>query len=344
MAHWLDDAAAGLSEGRYSRRQILRRGAAVAGGALVASVTWPLAARGAGVPCPDFNSPCFAPDACCDGKACCDPATELCCNGHCFKRAPDLGCCHSSTYDPTIEKCCPHGSQACFKNETCCGKDHCCTHKELCCNGHCFKRAPDLGCCHNSTYDPSIEKCCPHGHQACFKNETCCGQEDCCKHGETCCGGKCCGKGHHCVQCGSGKKLCCPAGEYCCNGVCCKPKNCKHGVCQGKGCNAGPPCKAGEICCPQADCCPHGSTCCGNNCCRGGLCCTGNCSGPAAAGITCCPNGGATAGPSACSGTGYSGMGGCRGGKLGCFCDNGAFCPADTGCCNVFGDCLDPCP
>lgn len=35
VSHWLDEAAHGLSEGRYSRRQVLRRGGAAAGGALL---------------------------------------------------------------------------------------------------------------------------------------------------------------------------------------------------------------------------------------------------------------------------------------------------------------------
>lgn len=188
MSHWLDDAARGLSEGRYNRRQVLRRGGAVAAGTLAASVTGPLAAltrataAAAGVPCPDFNSPCLSPDTCCGGQECCDHATEFCCGGTCFK----------------------HGGR--------------------------------VGCCHNSSYDPRIEKCCS------------------------------------------------------------------------------------------------------------GLCCQGDCTAPAAPGITCCPNGGSTAGAAACAGPGYSGMGGCRGHKLGCVCDNGSFCPADTGCCDVFGRCQDPCP
>jgi hypothetical protein len=76
LSHWLDDAARGLSEGRYNRRQVLRRGGAVAAGTLAASVTGPLAAltrataAAAGVPCPDFNSPCLSPDTCCGGQFC----------------------------------------------------------------------------------------------------------------------------------------------------------------------------------------------------------------------------------------------------------------------------------
>jgi hypothetical protein len=77
---------------------------------------------------------------------------------------------------------------------------------------------------------------------------------------------------------------------------------------------------------------------------RAGLCCTGNCTGPAAAGISCCPKCGSTADAAACAGTGYSGMGGCRGGKLACICDNGTFCPSATGCCDIFCACHDPCP
>lgn len=252
MAHWLDDAATGLSEGRYSRRHILRRGGAIAGGALLASVTWPVAAKAGGVPCPDLDTPCYPPD--------------FCCGGTCFTPHPDLGCCHNQTYHPSIEKCCPHGRQACFKEETCCEEDACCKHDEFCCGGSCFKHSPDVGCCHNRTYNPSREKCCPHGRQVCFKDETCCGQEECC------------GKGHHCVRCGTGKHLCCPDGEYCCGGVCCKPEHCKNGVCGG--------CKTQADCGPNAYCCADQGG--GNgHCCPGvGDCCSG---APGTGLAVCCP-------------------------------------------------------
>jgi hypothetical protein len=304
MAHWLDEAAAGLSEGRYNRRQILRRSGAAAGGALLASVTWPITARAAGVPCPDFDSPCFSPD--------------ICCGDTCLKPSSHLGCCHGSTYDPREEKCCPHGKQACFNDETCCGQDRCCAHNEICCGDTCFKPSSHLGCCHDSTYDPREEKCCPHGKQACFNDETCCGQRECCS------------KGHHCVTCGSGKKLCCPDGEYCCNGVCCKPKDCKHGVCVGGNCG-GSRCPPGQACCNP----------------RVGSCVTlapagdwhlGNYDGAPNENVFCCPGGsGGT-----CGNNPGESHPACQGGNFGCVCSSGTFCPVG-GCCDIFGACKNPC-
>ena len=41
MSHWLDDAARGLAEGRYSRRRVLRRAGGVAVGVLLGSVGVP---------------------------------------------------------------------------------------------------------------------------------------------------------------------------------------------------------------------------------------------------------------------------------------------------------------
>src|SRR5581483_7060840 len=41
VSHWFDDAARGLSEGRVTRRAVLRRGGAVAAGTLVGSLTLP---------------------------------------------------------------------------------------------------------------------------------------------------------------------------------------------------------------------------------------------------------------------------------------------------------------
>ena len=351
MSHWFDDAARGLSEGRVTRRAVLRRGGAVAGGALLASVTGPLrsmphasAATPSGVPCPDFNAPCSAPDVCCGGEHCCNSTTEFCCGGSCIPRRPGVGCCHNSTYDPSIEKCCPQGGgpfgHACFKDEECCGTSECCKKGEFCCGGSCIPRRPGVGCCHNSTYDPSIEKCCPQGGgpfgHACFKDEECCGTSECCKKGEQCCNsgkvrycapkGHCCPKGQHRVTCGTGKGLCCPEGEYCCGGQCCKTGACHNGKCGGK-CPPGQQMCFGKCGCPSdAKCCDKGDcagatgqfVCCGvttgafvragNACCVGGkpgqlcagVCCLQNCCGQPGFEVCCAPGQGCCDANGAC--------------------------------------------
>jgi hypothetical protein len=304
LSNWLDDAARRLANGGVSRRDLLKRSGAVAGGALLGSVAVPggaAARRGAGVPCPDFDSPCLPPDICCGGDACITPSARL-------------GCCHGSTYDPHIEHCCAKAERdqghACFNDESCCGTDDCCKRDEVCCSGRCLKPSKRLGCCHGSTYDPHIENCCHdatagQGH-ACFNDEQCCGATECCKHGQECCSsgtlaycapkGHCCPHGQHRVECGHGKgSLCCPEGEYCCNGGCAKPDQCcGTGVCppgshccHGKQCCTGPCCKIS--CCVGAtdQCCHNNNGCCGAKdiCCPQGCCiygCTadGGCASP----------------------------------------------------------------
>ncbi len=197
MSHWLDDAARGLSEGRFTRRAVLRRGGAVAGGALLASVTGPMrpltrasAAAPPGVPCPDFNKPCFSPDVCCGGVSCCTPE-KTCCGRECLRSGEE--CCHGlHPYHPKFERCCPRKPggpppHSCFNDEPCCGAD-CCSKGEQCCNSG------------------KLAYCAPKG--------------------------KCCPEGQHRVTCGGrAKSMCCPEGEYCCGGTCCKPSNCHNGKC-----------------------------------------------------------------------------------------------------------------
>jgi hypothetical protein len=295
MGHWLDDAARKLADDQQSRRELLKRSGAVAGGAVLASLgIAPRVARAAtGVPCPDFDTPCFSPDICCDDS--------------CITPDERLGCCHDSTYDPHDEHCCAKASHdrghACFNDETCCGTDDCCKHDEVCCDGTCLKPDKHLGCCNDSTYDPHSEKCCHYadkdsGH-ACFKDEECCGATECCKHDEDCCSsgklaycapkGHCCPHGQHRVECGHGEAaLCCPEGEYCCNGGCAKPEECcGTGVCpkgshccHGKQCCTGPCCKI-SCCVGKTDqCCHNNNGCCGPKdiCCPGG-CCIYGCDG-----------------------------------------------------------------
>jgi hypothetical protein len=178
-------------------------------------------------------------------------------------------------------------------------------------------------------YDTRSEKCCPHGDQACFKDETCCGNQACCGQNQECCGQ---GANAHCVPKGKCKKCTAPGfppsytpcGATCCGG-------------------------ATPVCCQAAGgstCCAAGQSCCGdeNNSCvtaqaQGGAWCLTDCDGAAGQTIGCCPGGQA--------GTCGTGPGeshpACRGGNFGCICSSGAFCPA-TGCCDIDGICVDPCP
>jgi hypothetical protein len=290
VSHWFDDAARGLSEGRVTRRAVLRRGGAVAGGALLASVTRPLgvvtrasAAPRPSVPCPDVNARCSAPDVCCGGKQCCNSTTEFCCGGSCIRRRPGVGCCHDRTYDPGVEKCCPQGvGHACFKDEECCGTSECCKKGQQCCNSG------------------KLRYCAPTGH--------------------------CCPKGQHRVTCGTGKVLCCPEGEFCCGGQCCKTGECHDGKCGGK-CPPGQQMCFGKCGCPSdAKCCDKGDcvgatgqfVCCavttgsfvraGNACCVGGkpgqlcggVCCLQNCCGPTGFEVCCAPGQGCCDANGAC--------------------------------------------
>jgi hypothetical protein len=233
VSHWLDDAARGLSEGRYSRRHVIKRGSAVAAGALVGSLAGPGRAFAQARPC-DSGGQCPSGE-CCSGLCCF--SDELCCIDECrskeyFHRCGEK-CC--SVY----HKCCP-GGHCCLKDRECCvgraGHD-CCREDELCCNGDCrpkeyFHRCGDTccsvydECCHSGT----LAYCAPKGH--------------------------CCGKGKHRVKCGSGKHLCCPEGEYCCGGKCCKPEDCQNGVCTGGGSKS----TCVENCPPGAKCCPGSCT------------------------------------------------------------------------------------
>jgi hypothetical protein len=259
MSDWLDDAAQALAAGRFSRRQVLRRAAAVAGGGLVASLTTPVATRAAaGEPC---------------GSKVCSPS-QFCCAGRCFPDKPDLGCCHDATYDPRTEHCCPlhrkHEFHVCdLVDETCCGENDCCKHDEFCCAGRCFPRRRNLGCCHDATYDPASETCCPlhphDGFHVCAKDETCCGRDGCCGKGHECCGS---GGGAHCVPKGKCHESCggstCGQGQHCCHGrQCCTGPCCHDSCCVGPDdqccSNNGGCCGPKDICCPQG-CCIYGCT------------------------------------------------------------------------------------
>ena len=293
MSHWLDDAARGLAEGTHSRRDVLRRGGAIAGGAMLVSVTGPLgtlrrakATTVATAPCPDFACPTF--DICCGGHTCCNPMTHFCCGESCIPRDRGVGCCHDRAYDPGVEKCCPestpgaHG-HACGKYEECCGATECCKEGEQCCNSG------------------KLRYCAPKG--------------------------KCCPKGQHRVTCGgTAKRICCPEGEYCCGGKCCKPADCHNGKCGGK-CPPGQQMCFGKCGCPSdAKCCDKGDcvgatgqfVCCGvttgsfvragNACCVGGkpgtlcggVCCLQSCCGATGFEVCCEPGQGCCDANGAC--------------------------------------------
>jgi hypothetical protein len=70
------------------------------------------------------------------------------------------------------------------------------------------------------------------------------------------------------------------------------------------------------------------------------MCCTGDCVGPAAAGVTCCPSGGFTGGTNACTGEGFNGMACCSGGQIGCVCSNDGVCCVGANVCNTSGNCV----
>jgi hypothetical protein len=331
VSHWLDDVARGLAEGSLTRRAVLRRSGRVAGGALIASVTGPLAsfspvARAAGCP----NVPCQPPEVCCGGSTCCNSNTHTCCEGLCIEDGGRVGCCGGRVYSRS--------------KVTCCGETRCNKSTHFCCGDQCHLRSPDIGCCRGQAYDPNREICCPQparGRHFCARNEQCCGATECCTKGEQCCNsgklsycapkGRCCPKGQHRVTCGTGKRLCCPEGEYCCGGKCCKPSDCQNGVCS-KGDCGGRQCPSGQKCCnPAMESCvtpfPAGPFC------------VGDCDGKPGRQVTCCPNGGSDA----CGAASGESHPACRGGQAGCVCSNGNFCP-QSGCCDINGNCLNPCP
>ena len=223
-------------------------------------------------------------------------ANEFCCGGSCIKDKPDVGCCHDFTYDTRINHCCPLQGKddlhvCALVDETCCGEGLCCKHDELCCGGSCIKDKPDVGCCHDFTYDTRINHCCPlHGKNdlhVCDKQETCCGLDGCCKQDEECCGK---GAGAHCVPKGKCGKRCggkvCAQNETCCNGHCCPDGHCHNGQCLC----GGETCPSPMHCCHGHQCCT--GVCCHDSCCVGATdqCCSNN-GGCCGAKDICCPGG-----------------------------------------------------
>jgi len=289
MSHWLDDAAQGLSEGRYSRRHILRRGAAIAGGAFVASVTGPLtlltpAARANIGPLEDCKTLCSDIfDKCCDGLHVFAPSPyapgEV--GTHCCSGPKD--CCIYGCYEPRHEQCCGSG-QVCEKNEHCCGigdaSEHCCKDKRQCCGitsklKRCCKKGE---WCVGSGQD---QRCCPEPKTLCGTgaDATCCDSLSCfdgicCPgsifgaHEATVCNGQCCAAGGTCCA----QTLCCVEGESCCQDASGNPTCCSSTCCSsGNFC-----CTAGQSCCDSGccddACCEDGQG--GSACCTDGTTCT----------------------------------------------------------------------
>ena len=305
MSHWLDDAARGLSEGRVTRRAVLRRGSAVAAGTLVGSLALPGWTFAQSRPCRSEQD-CPTGAECCEGK-CCDTA-ERCCDGMCVSRS-ESELCGNTCCDLT-------------EGEECCDGD-CCVGDEVCCGGR------------GRRFCSPIDKTKHCGTHCCGDGQTCCG-EGCCRRTEQCCHsgklaycapkGHCCGKGKHRVACGRGKHLCCPEDEHCCGGTCCKPADCHNGKCGGK-CPPGQQRCFGKCGCPSdAKCCDKGDcvgatgqfVCCGvttgsfvragNACCVGGkpgtlcggVCCLQNCCGATGFEVCCEPGQGCCDANGAC--------------------------------------------
>ena len=287
MSHWLDDAARGLADGRYSRRQVLRRGGTVAGSLVMASVSGslgglvlPAVASGA-VTCAGRHAPCKAGERCCVGV----DVEEVC-------------------YHPSIDQCCEENGVkkgVCSRKKECCGHECCDPDNETCCGGRCVSKSSDVVCCRKDAHDPGeachegesedglpVEKCCHFsgtGYDP--REQVCCGSgvgetksEECCQSGRlSYCApkGQCCPKGEHRVTCSGDftTDMCCPEDEYCCGGTCCRPQDCHNGVCGTVACPDDPThrCPSGKFCCflpgQSGDCCDYNN---GNY-----ACCTCGC-------------------------------------------------------------------
>jgi hypothetical protein len=261
VSHWLDDTARNLAEGRYNRRQVLRRGGAVLAGGLVGTLASPLqafgrsrtTARRCGV------HTCKPGQACCDDEYCYDPATHKCCGkGNICARGDSCcgnHCCHAGAN----EHCCG-GEVCCRKGQTCCGIPGSVANPVGCC---------DAGrhCCHSTVGGEVVFGCCPD-------RTTCCGKHCCDSATQKCCGGrcydpvtdKCCGETicpMHRNCCGD---KCCQFHLVCCGGTCCHKANCHNNVCRTTPKPKNQLCPEGYTFCNNTPngphCCPKGSFCC----------------------------------------------------------------------------------
>ena len=321
MSHWLDVAAKGLAGGSYSRRDVLRRGGAIAAGSLIGSAAAPFSALAATPKCTETTCP--------DGT---------CCEGRCLTDR-DFGCCHNRIYLRLNKHCCPQApagaTHTCLDGEDCCGKQECCQHNEICCGtGQCIpNKSGNIGCCNGFTYNKRVDHCCPEHDKDeahfCAKDESCCGKKDCCKRDEICCGtGQCIPNKKGNIGCCNGftynKNVdqCClefPADEahFCAKSeTCCGEKACcgKDQECCGAGAQA--------QCMPKGQCnqCPSGQVMCGGICCDAGNCINGVCGTCPLPGCTldrCCPANGYPNSGYCCSGQPTPGES-----LVCCFCGN----------------------
>jgi len=152
MSVLIDDIARVIAS-PISRRRAFRLVGGAVGGAVLASLGLPRAARAQ-----PQNSGCTGGQVPCD-QTCCY-TYELCCGGTCYgievKQA--YTCCGTVLCRNLSEQCCTN--YCCKRSQTCCGLQ-CCAHGQ--------------GCCGNT--------CCP-------ENSFCCGGA-CCSRGNYCCAGKC---------------------------------------------------------------------------------------------------------------------------------------------------------
>jgi len=286
MTHWLDTAARGLATGTQTRRQILRRGGAVAAVAMLDGLIRPAHAIAGTTPCPML--PCPPAQLCCSGASCYDPESAecctngavcsfdrgVCCEGRCLATG-EFGCCHDRIYLRVGKRCCPEaprgGTHTCLDDEECCGKSGCCKPGDMCCDGKCINAGRNIGCCDGKTYDRRSAKCCP-GHRSaksehvCQRDEECCGTFSCCKDDEMCCGEYCINRG--------GNIGCCDGETYDRRLDKCCPDH-RPGVAHT--------CYRNQECCGDNTCCDKGSVCCGTGasatCCKPGDCRGGVCVG-----------------------------------------------------------------
>ena len=349
MSHWLDDAARGLAEGSHSRREVLRRGGAVAAGALFGSVTGSLAAfTPVALAAGCTNFPCLPPEQCCHDRECWNPKSEQCCpDGHTCKKVGET-CCKNDCCDNAHEHCC--AGECISKSRKCCGPDPAADGKKCDRNQECCEFADREHRC----YSAETHYCCGAGAAACLKGQGCCGfiGAKCVETGQDCCDDdfiyekatqKCC-RGHGTGPSSSGAvidkdKRCCygPYGAHgckpdleCCGATCCPKGKCHNGRCTGGKCGTSH-CPPNQVCCdPKQGSCvtpyPKGSFC------------IGDCDGKPGKSVYCCPTGGSDA----CGTLQGESHPACRGGQAGCVCSNGSFCP-QSGCCDVFGNCKNPC-
>ena len=286
------------------------------------------------------------------GSNCCDPKTEVCCDGNCIPI--NAGCCAGASCSGacclnsagTENVCCSTGTpgSACGNNGGCpcglgtnsCGSNCCDPKTEVCCDGNCIPI--NAGCCAGASCTGA---CCLNSAGT---------ERVCCSTGTP---GSACGNNGGC-PCGlgtnsCGSNCCNPSTEKCCDGNCI-PIN--AGCCAGASCTGAcclDPTGVKEICCatgkPGGTCgndnkcpCGLGTTACGSNCCdpKTELCCGVNCL-PINAG--CCADASCTG--ACCEGVGGSGQQCCPNLKSTDQCPAGGGCSCSLGTNACGSNCCD---